>query len=185
MKSPKKISFIISLFLIVSCSDSLDFNQFEDYVPKSKYTTPLIYFTVFPAQFFDSTRTIQQNSISDSAVISDFDDFQDNLIRGRVVKIVLNAELRNAFDRDVIVQIEFLDENAVIYSFRPIIVTNNHRNFLPFEEEIIIASNSNVLNTAQIRVTVTLENIDIQMNPNDMSEFEFKSAITLFLESNL
>lgn len=36
MKSSKKISFILSLFLIVSCSDSLDFNQLEDYVIKSK-----------------------------------------------------------------------------------------------------------------------------------------------------
>ena len=185
MKSSKKISFILSLFLIVSCSDSLDFNQLEDYVIKSKQTAPLIYFTAVPAQFFDTTRTIQQNSISDSAVISDFNDFQNNLIRGRVVKIVLNAELRNAFDRDVVVQIEFLDKNIVIYSFKPIIVSNNHKNFLPFEEEIIVASNSNVLNTAQIRVTVALKNIGIQRNPNDINEFEFKSAITLYLESNL
>lgn len=104
------------------------------------------------------------------------------MIRGRVVKIVLNAELRNAFDRDVVVQIEFLDKNIVIYSFKPIIVSNNHKNFLPFEEEIIVASNSNVLNTAQIRVTVALKNIGIQRNPNDINEFEFKSAITLYLE---
>lgn len=181
MKYLQKISLILSLFMLFSCYESLDVNQLDDYVSKPVFTAALTYFTVVPAKFFDSSGTIQENSISD---ISDFKPFENSTVRNNVVKMIFNAELKNEFDRDVTIQVEFLDDNDIsIYSFVPIFVESEDVKPPPYEEEIIIASNPNILNATQVKLTAELENTGTQMNPSDTSEFEFKSSITIFLES--
>ena len=51
-------------------------------------------------------------------------------------------------------------------------------------EEIEIASNSAILNTTQVKITAELENTGIQLNLNDPIEFEFKSSVTMYIESS-
>lgn len=183
MKSLQKISLILSLFILNSCYESLDFNQIDDYVSKPVFTSALTFFKVIPAKFFDSSGTIQQNSITD---VSDFEIFQNSFIRDNVVKIVFNAETKNEFDRDVTIQVDLLNENNTsVYSFTPIFVESNNINPPLFTEEIVIASNLNILNTTQVRIRAKLENTGTQMNPNDTSEFEFKSSVTFYIESKL
>ena len=183
MKPFKKISFLLSFFVIISCYDSLDFDQIDDYVYKPVFTAALTYFKVTPAQFFDSSGTIQENSISD---VSDFRGFKNNSIRNNVFKIVFNAEFKNEFDRDVTIQVDFLNENNIaLYSFSPIFVESNNVNPPAFIEEVVIASNPNILNTTQVRIRADLENTGTQMNLNDTSEFEFKSSVTFYIESEL
>jgi hypothetical protein len=185
MSPLKIISFLLSFYLLVSCSNRLDFNQIEDFSYHSEFTGSLIYFKAIPEQFFDAPKVLQQNSISDTLVMSNLTWFENNFIIKQVTKIVFNADLRNVFDRDVIVQIEFLDNNGIIYAFTPIHVSNNNPDFLSFEEEILIAANPNVLSLSKVRITLELEDTGTQMNPNSLDEFEFKSAVTLLLGSNI
>lgn len=177
----KKISLVLSLFLLTSCYESLDFDQINDYVFKPVFTTALTYFKVVPAQFFDSSGTIQQTSVSE---VSDFQIFNNNFFSENIVKIVFNSEMKNEFDRDVTILFELLNgSNNTVYSFTPIFVESNSINPPPFIEEIIIASNPNIANATQVRITAKLENTGVQMDLNDTSEFEFKSAITYYSET--
>ena len=98
--------------------------------------------------------------------------------------MIFNAEFKNEFDRDVTIQVDFLNRNnIIIYSFSPIFVESFDVNPAPYEEEIIIANNLQVLNATQVKITASLENTTTQLNPTDTSEFDFKSSVTLFIES--
>lgn len=181
LKFPKIIILILSLFIVVACSESLDFKQIEAYKLKPVLTAALVSFNAKPIQFFDSTGAIQKNSVSD---IFEFEGFDENYIRNNVVKLVFNAEFKNEFDRDVTIQVDFLNNsNIIIYSFSPIFVESFDENPPPYEEEIIIATNLTVLNATQVKITASLENTTTQLNPTDTSEFDFKSSVTLFIES--
>ena len=111
MNSLNKIYFLAFFFVFVNCSDSLDFNQIDDYVNKPIITSSLTYFTVLPSQFVDSNGGVLQNSISD---IFDFEVFQNKYVRDNVVKIDFNAEIKNEYDKDVTIFVEFLDVNSQI-----------------------------------------------------------------------
>ena len=181
MKSLKKISFLLSFFLLFSCAESLDTSQLDDFVSEPIITSALTFFTAVPGQFFDATG-VQQNTITD---ISEFKGFEKGFVRDNVVKLDFNAEIKNEFDRDVTIQVEFLNvNNFITYSFTPIVVSDNDLDF-KYLEEIIIASNPNILTTTQVRISAEIENTGTQMNPSDTSEFEFKSAITFYIESGL
>lgn len=181
MKSPTKISLIICFFVFSSCYESLDFNQLKGHVSKPVFSSALTYYTVVPAQFFNAAG-IQQNSISD---ITQFKGFENSYIKDNLVKIDFNAEIKNGFDREVTILVDFLNKNdAVVYSFTPIIVEGGNLNFT-FLEEIEIALNKNILNTTKVRISTEIENTGTQMNPADTREFVFKSSVTLFLESSI
>ena len=180
MKYSSKFSVIASIFLFFSCAESLDFNQIDDYVNKPIFKASLTYFTVVPADFFDSTGTIQQNSISET---TNFDALQSKFVKDNLVKLDLDVAIKNEFDREVTIRVEFLNNNVTVYTFTPIIIQGNTLNY-KYLEEIEIASNSAILNTTQVKITAELENTGIQLNLNDPSEFEFKSSVTMYIESS-
>lgn len=182
MNPLKKNWFLVSIFLFLSCAENLDFTQIEDYRFRPVLTVALTYFTVQPFHFFDETG-IQQNSRTD---ITEFDLFQDSFIEENVVKMVFNAEFKNEFDRNASIEIEFLDDNnSIVYVFAQIFVESGDVNPPAYEEELILEDNPNIYNANKIRIRATLENIGTQMNPFDTKEFEFKSSVTLFIDSEL
>ncbi len=179
MKLHKKAFIILFFLALTSCYQSLDFSQAEDYVLKPVITSALTYFTAMPSQFFDALGDPKM-SISDT---SDFKGFEYNVIRNNLIKIGFNAAINNAFDRDVIIQVDFLDSTGfIVYSFAPILAAKNNLN-IKYLEEIFIATNPNILNTTQIRIIATIDNIANPMNANDTSKFELKSSVTLYIES--
>lgn len=180
MKSSLKFAIITSLFFFISCAETLDFNQIDDYVTKPIFTGSLTYFTVVPADFFDSSGTIQQNSISET---TNFDALQSQFVRENLVKLDLDVEIKNEFNREVTIRVEFLNNNVTVYTFTPIIIQGSTVQF-KYKEEIEIAATPSILNTTHVKITAELENTGIQMNLNDPSEFEFKSSVTLYIESS-
>ncbi len=181
MKSLQKISLILSFFMLSSCYESLDFNQVENYVHKPIVTSALTYFKVLPFQFFD-TSNVQQSQIQD---VTDFKIFETNYIKDNLARIDFNVEIKNEFDREVTFNVEFLNNsNNVVYTFTPIVVQSNDLDFM-YLETILIASNQNVLNAGKVRITAILENTGVALNPSDTSEFEFKSSVTLYIESEI
>ena len=182
MKTSKLIYFLLSFFFCTSCIESLDFDQLDDYVVQPVYTAALTYFKVSPIQFFDENG-VQQYNRED---ITEFVAFENSYFRNNVVKMVFNAEFKNEFDRDVSIQVNFLDENnRTVYSFMPIIVAQGSTDSTLFQEEIVIAQHPNILNATQVRFSASIEFTGTQMNPQDTSEFEFKSSVTLYIESDL
>jgi hypothetical protein len=182
MNPLKKISIIISLFLLTGCAEKLDFNQFDDFTLTPVLTSALAYFKAQPFQFFDETG-VQQNSKTE---VLEFELFQDSFIVNNVVQMVFNAEFKNELDRDVHLQVDLLSNtSATIYSFKPIFVASRVSNPPAYEEAISIALTPSILNVTQVRIIASLEDTGTPMNPADTSEFELKSSITLFIESDL
>lgn len=181
MNPLKKISVILSFILITCCADSLDFNQIEDYKIKPVLTAALTFFSVQPFQFFNENG-VQQNSRED---VTEFKLFENEFISDNVVKMVFNAEFKNEFDRDVTIEISFLNENnREVYTFTKIAVESLDINPPAYEEEIDIILQPEILTASKVKIRASLEDIGVQMNPNEKTEFEFKSSITLFVESD-
>ena len=180
MIPPKKICIFLSIFLITSCYESLDFKQLNKLLIKPVFTLSLNYFSIIPSQFISSNGT-QQISISD---ITDIRGFQDVYITNDIVRLEFNAEIKNELDRDVTINVDFLDRiSRLTYSFTAIIVDSNDLDYI-YLEAIDIVSYPDILNTSKVRVRLELENTGVPLNPMDTSEFEFKSSVTLFIESS-
>ena len=79
----KKIISFILLFSILSCAETLDFSQIEDYRATPEYTFSLTYFKITPIQFFNQSG-IQESERTD---ITDFRVFDNDFLRNNLVKI--------------------------------------------------------------------------------------------------
>lgn len=180
MNIPKKLCLLLSFIILFSCTEKLDFTQIDDYVYEPIFSSALTYFTVLPFQFFNSSG-IQEYEITQ---VDDFQAFQQDFVSSNVIKIDFNAEYENEFDREVTILFEFLNSNMeIVYLPSPLIVEANNINPPPYLEEIIIADHPDILNAEFIRIKASIENTGIDMDPNDSSEFDFKSSITFYIKS--
>jgi hypothetical protein len=180
MFPPKKIRVVLYLILLTSCYESLDFKQLNEFLVKPVFTLALNYFSIVPSQFISSNGT-QQISISD---ITDIKGLQDVYITNDIVRLEFNAEIKNELDRGVTITVEFLDRiSRLTYSFKAIIVDSKDLEYT-YLETIDIVSYPDILNTSKVRVKLELENTGAPLNLDDTSEFEFKSSVTLFIESS-
>lgn len=180
MNIPKKLCLLLSFIILFSCAEKLDFTQIDDYVYEPIFSSALTYFTVLPFQFFNSSG-IQEYEITQ---VDDFQAFQQDFVSSNVIKIDFNAEYENEFDREVTILFEFLNSNMeIVYLPSPLIVEANNVNPPPYLEEIIIADHPDILNAEFIRIKASIENTGIDMDPNDSSEFDFKSSITFYIKS--
>ena len=181
MKSPIKTGIIVCFFVLTSCYESLDFNQLDNFVSKPVFTFSLNYFSLVPSQFF-SPSGVQESTISD---VTNLEIFQYDNSTIDIVKLDFNAEIKNDFDREVTISVEFLDnENRVVHTLNSMTVTSKNLIYKYFEE-IEIASNPDLLNSIKVKISIELEDTGTSLDPNDTSEFEFKSAVTLYIESSL
>jgi hypothetical protein len=181
MNSPHKISIVLCFFLLTSCYESLDFKQLDDFVAKPVFTSALNYFSIVPSQFLRSSNT-QELSISD---VTDIKGLQDSPFIDDVIKLDFNAEIKNELDRSVTITIELLDRfNQTAYSFTDIVVESKDIDFI-YLEEVLVAANPNVLNSSKVKVTLSIENTGDPINISDTSKFEFKSSVTIYIESGI
>ncbi len=174
----KIVVWFICFFSMVSCYGDIDFKQIEDYTLTPEIVSPLIYFTVLPNKFFNGAN-IQQPFIED---IADFRAFEDNTLRGNVVKIVIDVEIKNEFDRSFGAQIDLLNEEGeVTYTINRFAIPANDLNYVHPSEEILIEDNFNVKDATKVRVRVT-DSSARAIDVNDTTEFQFKSSLKVFLE---
>ena len=178
--SPKKLILLFFCFLAMSsCVDELDFSQADDYNITPENTVSLTYFTVLPFQFFNLSG-VQESEKSDT---TDFRLFDNSYIRDNLVKLDFNVEVKNEFNRSFTVQIVFLDaNNNITHRFNEIKVGANNLNYI-FFESIEIGTNQNIKNTTRVRVII-IDNLGTSLNPSDTTEFEFKSSVKLYLDTD-
>ena len=180
MNAIKTIYFLTCIFFFTSCVDNLDFSQIEDYTASPVFKSSLVYFTMTSSNFIDP---ITGNEITDlPADVSDFKIFNNDFFKNNVTKIEFNLEIKNQLNRSFIANIDLLDENnAVTYSFSPLIINANNLDFTHLET-IEINTNQNILNTTKVIVKVDILASSNPLNPTDTNEFEFKSSTTLYLK---
>ena len=184
MKNSKKISiFLIFICLFFSCVKELDFDQVEDLTAEPVFKSSLVYFTLNQIAFFDRINSLE--IISPISNNSKFVSLNSSFVKEHLVKLEIEIEVGNQFDRDFIVTFQFLDDNDVItHNFQPFTIDANNLKFL-HKEEIIVASNQLFLSSTKIRVLVQLSpnNNGSVINPNVEKNLIFKTAGTFFLKS--
>lgn len=179
MKNILRISIICCLLVFNSCYEELDFDQINEYVYKPVITSSLTFFLVVPGQFFNAVG-VQETSITSE---SDFRVFEDSFIKNDIVKIDFNTLIKNEFDRNVTIDVSFLnDNNTLLYQFASIVIPAGDLKGR-FSEEVFITTHPAIVNTTKVRIRAELEDTGTSMNPNDTSQFEVKSSITLYIES--
>ena len=177
---PKKIvALLFCFFSIVSCVDNLDFSQIEDYSATPEYTSSLTHFTILPIQFINQAGT----QLTERTDVTEFRVFENVYLRNNLIKVDFNVEVKNEFDRSFTLQIDFLDSNnSATHSFKEIKVNANNLDY-KFTETVEVSSNTNIKNTTKVKITVKMDNGTTPLDPNDKSEFKFKSAVKLYIDT--
>ena len=175
----KKIISFILLFSILSCAETLDFSQIEDYRATPEYTFSLTYFKITPIQFFNQSG-IQESERTD---ITDFRVFDNDFLRNNLVKIDFNVEVSNQINKGFTMEVAFLNENqGVTHKFQDIVVNSNTKNF-KFLETIDVTTKPNVKNSTKIKIVVKMNNSNPPLSASDTSEFEFKSSAKIYIDT--
>ncbi|WP_299670707.1 hypothetical protein [uncultured Polaribacter sp.] len=182
MKFFKKVSFLLSTILFFSCSQTLDFNQIEDYTTTPVFTSSLTLFTLNASNFVAFPGAPPVTEISER---SDFKIFENSYVRDNLVRIDFDFEIRNEFNRDFTMEISLLDAaNNLIYKLQDLNIEANNLEFI--QKEIIdITQNPNLRNFTNVEVTLSLDDKITPISASDIGILDFKSAITVYLETTL
>ncbi|MDX6746704.1 hypothetical protein SHK09_07865 [Polaribacter sp. PL03] len=168
--------------LFFCCSQSLDFDQIEDYAIKPSITSSLTFFTIDATSFASAFGVPIITEISET---SDFKLFENNFVKNNLVQLDFDIQVVNKFNRDFTMKILLLDEDDnLIYQLKDLNITANNLDFKQ-REEIVVATNSNVINFTRIEITLSLDDKTTPINASDIGEIEFKSAATIHLEKPL
>jgi hypothetical protein len=177
----KKISALFyCLFAVMSCVDDLDFTQLENYKATPIYLIAAVHFTVFPFQFFEQSGN-QMNEIRE---ITDFNLFENDYIKNKIVKLEFNAEVLNEYDNDFILEVQLLNANYLpIFKFEKMSVSANDLAY-QFKQTETLISNPSLINMRGLSITIKTNNPSLVLNPNDSTELQFKSFIKVYLDTD-
>ena len=175
----KKISALFyCLFAVMSCVDDLDFTQLENYKATPIYSIAAVHFTVLPFQFFEQSGN-QMNEIRE---ITDFNLFKNDYIKNKTVKLEFNAEVLNEYDNDFILEVQLLNANYLpIFKFEKMSVSANDLAY-QFKQTETLISNPSLINMKGLSITIKTNNPSLVLNPNDITELQFKSFIKVYLD---
>lgn len=181
MKFLNKVYLIYTVFFF-SCSQTLDFDQINEYTTSPSFAASLTFFTITPTDFVAPLGDPIITEISDT---SDFKIFENKLIRSNLVKLDFNIEIRNEINRDFTLEVDLLNENnALIYKLNDLKINANNLDFKQLES-IDVRLNPNVKNFTRVQIKLSLDDKTTPINASDIGNFELKSAATVYLENSL
>ena len=178
MKTPYKISsFLLLLFVILSCTKEVDFDQLDDVDIHASYIVTLVYFDLYAPDFLTSENI--EEPVQVDVVQASF----ANVSQKYVEKVELTILTNNDFNRDFNVEIVFFDRNQEpIYQLNPISIPANTTELttiieIPSEDIPVI------FETAYYGFLIALSpsSDGSVLLPDDVYNLEFKSSLELFL----
>tara|TARA_B100000787_G_C16199059_1_gene303389 strand:- start:4072 stop:4614 length:543 start_codon:yes stop_codon:yes gene_type:complete len=173
----KKIILFFTIILFVSCVDNLYFDQ-ANFEIEPVINAPLVYFELNQNSFFNETTTLEISSITD---ISSFEVLKLPDLRNNLIKAIFTFEVKNSFDRNFEINVDFLDDNDnITYSISDIDLSPGNLNYRVIDT-LQIATSPIFLNTKKIRVDVNLIPSSSQIDPNIYEILQFKSTGTFHL----
>ncbi len=176
-KTTKRFLGLVLLLLLASCVKNLDFDQANDLDLTPTFVVSLVN-AELQQTFFVSPNGNETYQFKDESTINFFNN------DSHVTKIDLNFEFTNPFNRQFLIDFNFLNNTTVTHSISQISVPANATAF-KFTEEIPLTANSPIYNSNKVEVTVTLlpssdgSIIDI----NEPKTFIFHSAGTIYLST--
>lgn len=183
MKNIRKTPiFLIFIFLFTSCIKHVDFEQIEDLTAEPTFKSSLVYFTLNQVTFFDRINSLE--IVAPISKTSNFLSLNSSFVRKNLIKLELEFEINNQFDRDFTVDFQFLDDNNnVTLSLQTFNIAANNLKF-SHKETILVSGNQSFLSSTKTRVLVQLSpnNNNNVINPNIEKKLVFKTAGTFFLK---
>lgn len=181
MNIKKLILLYFCFFVSNSCVDDIDFSQIEDYNATPTYSIAALYVKILPVHFFDQSG-IQTNEIGESSEINFFKDNDD--LTNKIVRAEFNVEILNEYGNDFIFQIQLLDANYLpIYTFKEMSVSANNLTY-KYNEAIDLVSNPVLKNMRVFSLTVKINNASVTLDPKDLTELQFKSALKVYIDTD-
>jgi len=178
MNFKKIIALFYCLFVAISCVDDLDFTQLDNYKATPIYSVAAVHFTVLPFQFFEQSG----NQMNEIIEITDFNLFEKDYIKNKIVKLEFNAEVLNEYDNDFILEVQLLNANYLpIFKVEKMLVSANDLAY-KFKQTETLISNPSLINMRGLSITIKTNNPSLVLNPNDVTELQFKSFIKVYLD---
>ena len=177
-----KLCLFICTILFLSCSQSLDFDQLDNYTTKPVFSAALTFFEINATNFITVPGAPATTEITEE---SEFKLFENDFIKNNLIKLDFNFEIRNEFNRDITIEISLLnDNNILIYKIQDLKIAANNLDFKQ-NEEIDVLANENVKNFTRVKLKISLDDTTTPINTTSNRSLEFKSAATIYLENSL
>lgn len=181
MTKENVLKFIVCLTLVffTSCVKDLDFDQAKNLEISPTFVVSLAYTKLDQTTFVNASGT-EITRITDT---SNFFVFENSVTKD-LVKIDIDFEIDNPFDRKFTLDFKFLDESGIdVYNVRQIAIPENTMNY-KFEEEIDLSIDNSILNSKKIEVILELlpSSDGSVININERKVFSFKSAGTFYFK---
>lgn len=176
----KVISCALLIFF-TSCVKDLDFDQAQNFEISPTFVASLAYTKLEQTTFVSPTGT-EITRITDT---SNFFVFE-NSVTDDLVKIDVDFEIDNPFNRRFTVDFRFLDGGGTeTFRLRQVAVPENTLNY-KYKEEIDLSVNNSILNSKRIEVILELlpSSDGSIININERKVFTFKSAGTFYFKIN-
>ncbi|WP_420551316.1 hypothetical protein [Tenacibaculum aiptasiae] len=168
--------FLLLSFTFFSCVKNVDLDQVDDFDSQPKFVASLVFFKMPALSFLDNTNSEITGPITDQ---SNLTIIEEEVVQENLIEIVFDFEITNPFNRNINLNIEFLDDsNVITYAITPLLIQANTPKF-EHKETIIINNSPLFLNTRKIRASLELSTLTgTPIDPNDLNEFILKSAGT-------
>ncbi|CAL2101958.1 conserved protein of unknown function [Tenacibaculum sp. 190130A14a] len=159
-----------------SCVKDINLDQVNDFNSEPRYIASLVYFKIPALGFLDSSNNEITTSISDETRL---DLIEEEVFQKYLKEVKLDFEISNPFDRNIQVELQFLDEaNGITYQIGPILIPAKTAKVV-YQETISVAGTPQFLNSRNIKVLSQLiTTTGSPIEANNTEEFEFKSAGT-------
>ncbi|TCI92534.1 hypothetical protein [Tenacibaculum sp. M341] len=179
MKLKVKFLLLFIPLLFTACVDNIDFEQANDL-----RATPAISVSLVNSSVTQDQLVISGVEIDLPPQRSEFTILDNDTARNDLERILFNFEISNGFDREFLLTFTFLDESGNTTHEIDLNIINNVSSI--FNEEIIIANNSNFLNSRFLEVSLTiLPSLDGSIiDVNTPATLIFKSAGTFYFNLN-
>lgn len=182
MKFFNNLCIFLCAFMFFSCSQSLDFNQIDEYTIKPAFSVSLTFFTIDATSFESVAGAPPITEISQK---SDVKIFESGFIKDNLQQLDFEFEVKNEFSRDFTMEILLLDEDDnLIYKLQDLKISANNLNFKQ-KEVIDITKNTNVVNFTRVEVKLSLDDKVTPVDASDIGQINFKSAATIYIEAPL
>ncbi len=177
----KKIALCLCLLLSISCTEDLDFKQTEDFSSQPSFSLSLVNFNIPPTVFVNIPGAPPVTEINER---SNLGLFQDEFIQKNLVKIDFNFEVENSFDKDFTVEISLINGNDVLVQRLNDIIIPRNNNEVVLTETLLVADNPAIRNIETAIVSIKLSNTNTTILSTDVGALNFKSAVTIHLDTS-
>ncbi len=102
----KHLSQIVVFLTVLSCTSDVDFDQAQNIEFNQNFSSTFVYLNVNQNKFLNADASTEISTLTDLSTIDIFDSkyFQDNLVKAN-----FSFEVENAFDRNFIIELSFLN----------------------------------------------------------------------------